>query len=185
MDDTNPEQEHVMSVLEPILNEIYSVFPAAMDKYNEIAPHIRADHENRTAANCVRDHAWMGFQAAFEGQKGFHFLDVRGLPLLNIRDELVIRVKKVDANGHHRNYQTAQQKDFDNSIELEGLPTAAMRVVVGYQPDAAFSEVERVTVRRPKGLWVSQILKFEDEASWVDITPVQLPLGNTRRAENR
>jgi hypothetical protein len=52
---------------------------------------------------------------------------------------------------------------------------------MGYQPDAAFAEVERVTVRRPLGRWVSQIIEAETEGAWVDITPVELPFGTMRR----
>lgn len=188
MDTLNPEQEKVMTALEPIMGEIHDIFPAALKKYNEIDPSIRAEHENRTAASCVRDHAWMAFQSAFEGRKGFHFLDVRGLTLLNIRDEVLIRVKKVDANGKHRNYQTQQQKDFDSysaNKDLTGLPAEAVRVVVGYQPDIAFSEIERVTVRQTGGEWVSQINEQGGEAVWTDITPIQLPFGNTRHASSR
>ena len=174
-----------MSILEPIISEIYGVFPAAMGTYNKIDASIRAEHENRTAACCVRDHAWMGFQRELDGRTGFKFDEVKGLPILIIRDQLVIRVKKVDENGRHRNYQTEQQKNFDGGADLDGIPPAALRVVVGYQPDAAFSKVDRVTVRRPKGDWVSQIVDIEGAASWVDITPAQLPFGSSLHSASR
>lgn len=188
MDATNEEQERVMTLLEPIMNEIHAIFPAALNRYNEIDPAIRSEHENRTVANCIRDHALLGFQTAFEGRRGFHFLDVRGLELLNIRDEVLIRIKKVDANGKHSNYQTAQQKAFDSYGENEnlvGLPSEAVRIVVGYQPDLAYSEIERVIVRQTKGDWVSQINAEDGHAAWVDITPAQLPFANTRHASSR
>ena len=126
-----------------------------------------------------------GFQQEFIDEDGFNFLDIRGLSVLNIRDELVIRVKKVDQNGRHRNYQTQQQIDFDAQQELPGLPPAATRIIIGYQPDIAFSEVERVIVRRPKGRWVSQIIDSGESAEWTDITPVELPLRRARNAAYR
>jgi hypothetical protein len=53
-----------------------------------------------------------------------------------------------------------------------------------FQPaslSAVFSEVERVTVRRPQGPWVSLIVEADAEFSWVDITPVELPFDLARR----
>jgi hypothetical protein len=90
-----------------------------------------------------------------------HFLEIRNLHVLNIRDQMLIRAKKVNANGRHRNNHTLQQRAFDAQEELPGLPPVAARLVMAYQPDAAFSEVERVTVRRPLGRWVSQIVDAE------------------------
>jgi hypothetical protein len=106
---------------------------------------------------------------------------VRGLHLLNVHDKVLIRAKKVDENGRHRNSDTAQQRAFDAQEDLPGLPPAAARLVIGYQPDPAFSEVERVIVRRPLGRWVSQILETDETATWEDITPVELPFGTIRR----
>jgi len=171
-----------MAVIEPIMHEIYPIFPNALRTYNEkYPPEVKAEHESRTAAGCVRDHAWNEFKSLFMDREGFHFLDIRGLQVLNIRDELVLRIKKVNENGVHSNYQTSQQKDFDKQVELPGLPSAAARIVIGYQPDIAFSEVERVIVRSPSLKWVSQILQDKKTATWIDITPAELPFRSTKR----
>lgn len=181
MDDIDPDQFAIMTVLEPYLARMYPCFPAALTVYNDVPAHIRAEHDDRAAASAVWCHIWSGLQREFAEESGFHFLETRNLHVLNIRDEVVIRAKKVDANGRHRNADTEQQRAFDAQEELPGLPAAAARLVVGYQPDAAFSEVERVTVRRPLGSWVSQIIETEAECSWVDITPIELPFGTMRR----
>ena len=185
MDETDPDQLAVMTVLQPYLPRMYPCFPAAMALYNEVPANIRAEHDDRAAASSVYCHVWSAFQREFAEESGFHFLDVRGLHLLNIHDQVLIRAKKVDANGRHRNNDTPQQRAFDAQEDLPGLPSAAVRLVMGYQPDAAFSEVERVTVRRPLGRWVSQIVEAEPEHSWVDITPVELPFAAMRRRRAR
>lgn len=177
MEDIDPDQERIMGLLEPYLRRIYPIFPAAVDLYNsEVTPLARADHDIRAISSVTWCHVWEGFKREFMDEPGFNFLDFRGLHVLNIRDELVVRGKKVDEEGRHRNAKTAQQKKFDSQQPLPGLPPAASRVVIGYQPDIAFSCVERVTVRRPKGRWVSQIIEHADAFSWVDITPAELPL---------
>jgi hypothetical protein len=181
MDEIDPDQLEIMGLLDPYLGRMYPRFPAALALYNEVPAHIRAEHDDRAAASATWCHVWSDFQREFAGEPGFHFLEVRNLHLLNIRDRLLIRAKKVDANGRHRNNDTAQQRAFDSQEELPGLPPKAARLVMGYQPDPAFSKVERVTVRRPLGRWVSQIVEIEMACSWVDITPVELPFGTMLR----
>lgn len=186
MDEIDPDQHAIMAKLEPYLPRVFPLFPSALRMYIEEYPsNIRAEHDDRTAMSAVYCHIWKGFQREFIDEPGFRFLTVRGLELLNINDELVIRAKKVDANGRHRNSDTVQQRNFDEQIELPGLPPAAARLVVGYQPDIAFTEVERVLIRRPKGSWVSQILEPPAETSWVDITPARLPFEPVKRTASK
>lgn len=183
MDEINPDQEEVMRLLEPDLSRIYPIFPAAVALYNsEVSAKARAELDDSAAAKSTHCHVWAGFQREFLDESGYDFLEVRGLKVLNIRDQLLIRAKKVDANGRHRNADTAQQRAFDAQENLPGLPAAATRLVIGYQPDIAFSEVERVIVRRPLGRWVSQIVEADEAPHWIDITPRELPLESGRRA---
>ena len=72
---------------------------------------------------------------------------------------------------------------FDSQADIPDLPPAAARVVLGYQPDEAFSKVERVIIRRPKGRWVAQVTDGETDRHWVDITPAELPFVAARKAK--
>ena len=182
MDEVDPDQAEVMARIEPFLSRLYPILPAALDRYlSETTPLARAEHTDLAAAASVWSHAWAGLQMEFGVEPGFHFLEMRGLHVMNMRDELVIRLKKVDANGRHRNADTLQQRQFDRQMSLPGLPPAAARLVLGYQPDAGFSTVERVTLRRPRGAWVTQIVEVEEQVTWVDITPASLFSGVERR----
>ena len=170
-------QIRVMAVLEPHFPRIYPIFTGALALYlKEYPSGVRIEHSDRTAATAVYDHVLAGFQREFMDEAGFNFLNLRGLHVLNVRDEIVARFKKVDENGIHRNIPTKQQKDFDRQADIPGLPAAATRVVIGYQPDAAMSTVERVIVRDPRSNWVAQIVEADSAYSWADITPAKLPL---------
>lgn len=183
MDEIDPDQATVMALLEPFASRIPPIFDAAVDQYNnESSPLARAEHDDRAAASAIYCYAWAGFQREFADEEGFHFLKVRGLQVLNIRDQLVVRAKKVDVNGRHSNNDTAQQRAFDSQQDLPDLPSAAHRIIIGYQPDIALSIVERVIVKRPLGLWTSLLVQGSEEPSWVDITPVQLPFVARRAA---
>lgn len=182
MDEVDPDQSDVMARIEPILPRLFPILPAALARYlAETSPLARAEHDDRAAAAAVWCHAWAGMQAEFGDEPGFTFLERRGLHVMNVRDEVLLRVKKVNANGRHRNADTSQQRQFDRQLPLPGMPPAAARLVFGYQPDAAFSTVERLTLRRPRGEWVTQVVEVEDQVSWVDITPVTLFSDERRR----
>ena len=184
-DEFDPDQLDTMSKLEAYLPRMYPLFGAALALYNtEYPAMVRAQHDTRATTSGIWCHLWHSFQAEFLDEPGFHFLEIRNLKVLNIKDQVLIRTKKVDANGRHSNNNTAQQRAFDSQEALPGLPPEAARVVMGYQPDAAFSCVERVTVRRPRGNWVSQVVDEGAPRRWIDITPVGLPFGHERPARH-
>lgn len=172
------KQDDCMAFLEPWFERIHSPFPKALRLYNEdYAEHIRAEHNDSVAAHCVHVHSIAEYEREFAEEPGFHFLTVRGLQVLNIRDIVVARFKKVDAEGRHRNADTQQQRDFDNQEPLPGLPSAALRVTFGYEPDPAFSRCERVIVACPEAggiSWAAQIVEGDEAFGWEDITPVRL-----------
>jgi hypothetical protein len=181
VEDFEEEQARVMKVLEPDFATFHQIYTEAVNLYNEgTAPRIRAEHTSRAALNSIWALVWKGYEREFGERSGFHLLDVRGLQVLNIGDQLVVRAKRVDANGRHVNNRTRQQKDFDRQIPLKGLPPAAVRLVIGYELDPAYSTVERVIVRHTMGHWLSQIVMVEDEYQWEDITPARLPLRGGR-----
>jgi hypothetical protein len=80
----------------------------------------------------------------------------------------------VDRLGRHQNYQTKQQRDYDDQLPLPHIPPEAFRLTCGYQPNAVGDGIERIVVARPHGRdirWCSQVVVVGAEASWEDITP--------------
>lgn len=176
MDEIDEQQVMVMAALEPNFATITEIHTSALDLYNsETSARIRAEHTSRAALNSIYALVWKGYQREFGELPGHHVFDVRGLNVLNVGDIVVARAKSVDANGRHSNNPTKQQKDFDRQIPLAGLPAEAIRVVIGYQLDVAYSKVERVIVRHTMGDWVSQIVCVDETYHWEDITPIRLP----------
>lgn len=180
--DENEEQAAAMAVLAPYLATFNDIYKTAVDLYNEgTSPRVRAEHDSRAALNSIYALSWKGYEREFGERAGLHLLNVRGLKVLNIADKVVVRAKKVDANGRHVNNSTKQQRDFDRQIPLLDLPPAAVRLVIGYELDPAYSMVERVIIRHTQGDWLSQIVIVDDVCHWEDITPIRLPLQGGRK----
>ena len=182
MEDIDPDQEAIMEIVEPYLPRMFSLFGKAVTFFNAMGADHRARLNNRAIADDISCFIWHEWRAEFLGETGFHFLKIGTMEVLNLHDKLLIRLKKVDANGRHRNHDSAQQRDFDGQRPLPGLPPEAARTVMGYQPDVAFSKVLRVTLRRPNGTWVSQIVEPENGKTWIDITRPQLRFDRGQRA---
>jgi hypothetical protein len=173
------DEEDCMSRIEPLFRVLHVSLHHGMAFYKEnYSAEVISQHRDRTAASCVYDHSFHRMREELDGSPGCHFVRLgRLLEVLNYCDLAVLRLKKVNGAGRWRNYPTKQQRDFDDQKPLPGLPSEAVRLVVGYQPDPSFSIVERVIVSRPLGetiRWTAQIVVVDDACSWVDITPSRL-----------
>lgn len=169
--------EKCMELAAPLLPEFHEAWHTAMAKYRSYPPEFTAEHDDTTAANCIRSHMWKEVTRRFDGRPGCVLRSLQRLNVLIYRDAFVWRFKKVDAAGRHQNYQTDQQRDFDDQKPLPFIPDAAVRLTSGYQPDATGQAIERIIVARPFGRsiqWTAQINVVDSVASWIDITPQRL-----------
>jgi hypothetical protein len=167
-----------MELVSPLLVGLHDEWRGAHHLYQERYPaDVLSEHDDSTAASCLRAHMLMAVMRRFDSVNGCHVLDVNGLKVLNYRDLAVFRFKKVDAAGRHHNYQTAQQKDFDDQFPLPNLPAEAVRLTSGYQLDVSGQMIERIIIARALGssiMWTAQVNVVEDHAIWIDITPRRL-----------
>lgn len=180
------EQTQCMDALEPLFGGIHTAFDEAMAMYHrEYSAAARADHTDSCAAHIVQNHVVANLERALSEARGVHFLTVRGMRVMNVKDVLVAGMKKLDGDGRHRNHDSKQQRDFDAQKPLPDIPPAATRLRIGYEPDAAFMGIERVLVVRPQRksiIWQSQIIDGVGGCSWVDITPQTLPGFGSQKA---
>jgi hypothetical protein len=165
-----------MAVLEPHLEDIDACIRRGFDRYGEYAPEHVADHGYRATTSCIDDHQIMLARKILDPKPGVRVIHARGLEVVNFHDRVCLRFKKVNGAGRGRNLQTDQQKRFDRQWSLPGLPPSATRVVAGYNPTVAGTEIRKVLISCPLGrtnLWCVQLV-LTDEAKWVDITPSRL-----------
>jgi hypothetical protein len=174
-------QEECMARIEPIIKILHDSLLDGMAFYQHpknYSAAAMAQQRERTVAGCVNDHAFHRLRELLEGTAGCRFPSIRGLEVLDYRGIALVRVKKVNGAGRGRNAVTRQQTDYDAQLPLPGLPPEAVRLVAGYQPDAAFNSVQREIISRPLGktiLWAAQVVIADDDISWIDITPARLP----------
>jgi hypothetical protein len=176
MIDREKDQTLAMDIAEPILAGLYGVLGESVAFYfgDAYTDRARADHTDRAQANCIYSHAEKRMIGFADSTKGLHILNRRSLKVANYLDKGLFRFKKVKANGRHSNYQTDQQRDYDDQKPFKGFPLDAIRMVVGYELDAAGVGLKRIMIARPIGrsvFWTAQVVMDGDKARWEDITP--------------
>ena len=169
------DQARHMAAIEPLLLGLHAVFDEAMTKYmgDGYSKEVRAEHSERTVANIIYDHADKAWRRFEDEIPGCTFRNSRGMHLLIYKDLAVIRLKQVDARGRHANVQTDQQQDFDDDIDITGLPEMAVRLYAGYQMDGVGLGIERIMIVRQLGrdiLWTAQVNVAEEAATWTNVT---------------
>jgi hypothetical protein len=175
------DQDEAMALIEPILKVLYDCLYDGMAFYQDPENYSAAavaQQRERTVAGCINDHAFHRLRETLGAKKGCRFPRLRGLEVLDYEGKALIRIKKVNGAGRGRNAATKQQRDYDAQLPLPGLPPEAVRLVAGYQPDPAFTSVQRIIISAPLGktiAWASQVVIVEEGASWIDITPSRLP----------
>lgn len=166
--------DRCMEMAAPLLPEFSDAWLTAMQTYKKYDAAFTAEHDDTTAANCIRSHMWKEVERRFGGRPGFTLLRLNGLNVLLHLDQSVWRFKRVDRRGRHSNYQTDQQRAFDNQEQFPEIPPPAVRLTSGYQPDPPGQFIERVIVARPLGRsmqWAAQVNVVDNAASWIEITP--------------
>jgi len=170
------DQSEAMNKAQPVLAIVHGILEDAVnfyfgDAYSDAA---RAEHDTRAMKNCIYAHSQNRMYVCEAENDGINILNVNGMKVLNFKDEVVLRLKNVNENGKHTNYPTEQQIDYDDQMELEGIPHKAIRLTAGYQLDSSGTELERIMIARPIGrsvFWTAQVEIEEEIAQWIDITP--------------
>lgn len=166
-----------MSALDPFFDDIDGVCREGLATYRRYPPEFLVDHDARAQASCIYAHMVARAAERFAERPGVVFKDIRQLKVWIIGEVATIRFKKMDEDGRSRNYPTAQTLDYDRQMQLPGLPSPPLNLVVGYLPDPTGTEVQRVQVARPSGRridWCAAIVPVEDRAvggaRWIEVT---------------
>lgn len=170
----NEEQERELAEAEPLLRDMYEAWQSSAEIYARYPEEVTAEHDDSTAAACVRAHMFREVVRRFDSRAGCTIRDIRGLKVLIYRNSQVWRFKKLNWIGRHSNYQTQQQEDFDDQWPLPGIPEEATRLTSGYMLDATGQTMERIVVSRVLGrsvAWVAQTVLIANVFEVRDITP--------------
>lgn len=149
------------------LKPYYPVLQASIQhgwsQYHQVYTH--PDHEARTRANLIHDHAVGYAKQNLAPMAGIRYLRVQERNLFQIRDTVILSFKKLDQQLLGSNYPTSFALEFAKQEHLPGIPDSLPRLNVGYVPDVTFTQLYGIFVTYPKSTgelnWSFQITDSE------------------------
>lgn len=161
-----------------LLEEFDQITRNAHARFRGYRPEDLVELDSRAQAACTYAHMLADADRRFLNRPRIKPLDIRGLkPWLFEDADAVVRFKKMDEDGHSRNYPTKQAKDFDRGNDLPGLPMPPVRLTAGYLLDPTGTVLIRTQVARPIGrgaMWCAAVVPREErnagERAWRDVT---------------
>lgn len=142
---------------------------AAWDDYANptlYGPQSRAIHTLRTQATIVRDHMVYHARQLFGNIAGVTFVERGQLFLLNVENDFVIKLKRLDRALRTANIPTQLALDFNEQTQLSlpGLPNPVTHLHLGYQLNRTKSGMAKVYVTCPDGSRVFWAYELEAPA---------------------
>ena len=161
-----------------LLDDFDQITRRAHARFRAYRPEDLIELDTRAQAACTYAHMLAEGDRRFGGRPGVRTLDIRTLKLWHFEDmNVVIRFKKMDEDGHSRNYPTKQAKNFDAGEELPGLPMPPVRLTAGYLLDPTGSVFIRTQVARPVGrgaMWCGAVVPRDERKAgvraWISVT---------------
>ena len=174
-------RDEAEAVLAPYMERLNRCVRAGWEFYNHQPDNLRITCTTRTRAGIVRDAMVEFAKREFDGDPDVQFVTNRGLFLVLIRNQILVRFKKLSPVFRSSNYPTQQAVRFMNAmLSLDGVP-AAMRCDVGYVLNDLQTEIQTSAVvahfSADRPLFV--ILLSEEDASGDQPTLFELPVRPT------
>jgi hypothetical protein len=108
----------------------------------------------------------------FAGVPGAEFVEVesKGLVLMRLEEQILVRFKKFDDLRRPRNYQTAHARLYNQQMSLPEIPTAT-RVYCGYRLNRFQTDIRDVSISCMSGKRVEWNIEIEP----AEPTVIRLP----------
>jgi len=99
----------------------------------------------------------------FVGDENIRIFSKRGLAVVNIKDVVLLRFKKLDNNKRSRNIPTTQQYLFRAQLDLPGIPSELTHLEAGYVLNELQTGLDGVYITCPN----------KNRLEWfIDLTPL-------------
>ena len=168
----------VMPRLLPYIDILDGILRHGHDSYLQYPPSLTIDHDRSAQAHCTYRHIRAEALRAFQNDPSVRHFDIQGQNLWLIEPaNALIRFKKTDQDGVSSNYPTRQAQDFEDGLDIPGLPPEPTRLTAGYFLDETGLGFVRSQISFPLRsgvLWCAAIVPKTDRAvggsAWIDIT---------------
>jgi hypothetical protein len=170
------------------LKRIRDCIVRAFQKYVSDYRSVALVHTSRSRASVIHDHMIANARESFAGDDGIRIFSKSGLSLINVKDSLLLRFKKMDKKKHTHNIPTQQSFLFRAQLELPGIPAELTHLEAGYVLNDLQTGLDGVYITCPNGKRLEWFIDLTSLAG-ANVTqlpkPVQQPLQAARKKRIR
>lgn len=138
-------------ILGPFLSRFRDCIVQAFQKYRTDYKTVSIVHTQRSRASLIHDHMIAFAREFLGGDPQIQIFAKRGLSLVNVKDNLLIRFKKLDAKRHSRDNATQQNFLFTAQLDLPGISSELTHLQAGYVLNELQTGLEGVYITCPNG----------------------------------
>jgi hypothetical protein len=152
-------REAALSLIEAHKERFWRVCEAPWELWKQ---HSDPRLSPRTRANLIYDWMLDTARRKFAGVPGAEFVEVesKGLVLMRLEEQILVRFKKFDDSRRPRNYQTAHARLYNQQVSLPEIPTAT-RVYCGYRLNRFQTDIRDVSISCMSGKRVEWNIEIE------------------------
>ncbi len=152
-------REAALSLIEAHKERFWRVCEEPWERWKQ-SPDPRLSPSTR--ASLIHDWMLDTARREFAGVPGSEFVDIesKGLVLLSLDGQLLVRFKKFDDMRRPRNYPTAHARQYDQQMSLPEIPKAT-RVYCGYRLNRFQTDLRDVSISCMRGTRVEWNIEIE------------------------
>jgi hypothetical protein len=148
--------------LQPYLGRFRQAIYEGEMELNEFCGTRKHRLRTRSITSMLNDFVAQHAIAVFDDCPEIRFAVMRGLLIMYIHDEAVLRIKKIGRNFKSRNIRTGQTIQYLYQLPMADMPPLAPHYIVGYQADA-LGAVDGAYVTLPDGDDVGWVISLDNE----------------------
>jgi hypothetical protein len=173
---TRQEAQELLGPYQAVLSEVIRAALVDWEKLLSEVPHLTGGLRGRTRSSYVHERIVHRLQAVVPQHHGLRLGRARGgLAILIVRDQLILKLKKLDDQLRSSNIMTGQTALFNAQGVLEGMDAVATNATAGYTLDAIGALPLRIVVvcwQDEQQLWA---IDLEERAAAVGGTVLTIP----------
>jgi hypothetical protein len=156
-------QTQAEKLLGPQLKRIRDCIVRAFQKWRSDYSKNALVHTARSRASVIHDHMVAFAKEYFSGDDSIRIFSKSGLAVVNIKDVVLLRFKKLDAKKRSSSIPTRQNYLFKAQLDLPGIPSELTHLEAGYVLNELQTGLDGVYITCPN----------KNRLEWfIDLTPL-------------
>ncbi|MCH2042620.1 MAG: hypothetical protein MK212_00645 [Saprospiraceae bacterium] len=168
--------ESAHNILEPYLEDLVASIRNGFEDYLKISQYAQSfenkiSYKVRTKASIIHEHISGHLSANFQKYPDVTAKEWNNIFGLKIKNDLFLRVKKLNPDYSITSYMTKQAKDYLRQLSIPGFPEEPTLLIAGYIPEYNWSGIRDICIT----CWDGEHLRWIFDVEQYAAEQIELP----------